>query len=121
MHGGAAAAPGAVMQTHASHILIKVNQVVPASEARRKLLELKQRLDNQAATFEELAKLYSNDYSAAQGGALGWLYPGDTVPEFERAMNALPVGTVSDPIETPFGYHLILVKELESASWRERV
>lgn len=114
MQGGAdtaSAASGAVMQTHASHILIKVNQVVSAAEARRKLLELKQRLDNHAATFEELARLYSNDYSAAQGGDLGWIYPGDTVPEFERAMNALPVGKVSDPVETPFGYHLILVKE----------
>jgi peptidyl-prolyl cis-trans isomerase SurA len=112
MQGGDdAAAPNAVMQTHASHILIKVNQVVSAAEARRKLLELKQRLDNHAATFEELAKLYSNDFSAAQGGDLGWIYPGDTVPEFERAMNALPVGKVSDPVETPFGYHLILVKE----------
>lgn len=109
--GADKAASAAVMQTRASHILIKVNQVVSAAEARRKLLDLKQRLDNNAATFEELAKLYSNDFSAAQGGELGWIYPGDTVPEFERAMNALPIGQVSEPIETPFGYHLILVKE----------
>jgi peptidyl-prolyl cis-trans isomerase SurA len=106
-----AAAPASVQQTHASHILIKVNQVVSAAEARRKLLELKQRLDNHAATFEELARLYSNDGSASKGGDLGWIYPGDTVPEFERAMDALPVGQVSDPIESPFGFHLILVKE----------
>lgn len=106
-----AAAPVSVQQTHASHILIKVNQVVSAAEAKRKLLELKQRLDNHAATFEELARLYSNDFSASKGGDLGWIYPGDTVPEFERAMNELPVGQVSEPIETPFGFHLILVKE----------
>lgn len=112
--GAAAAAPAAVKQTHASHILIKVNQVVSAAEARRKLLELKQRLDNKAATFEELAKLYSNDFSAAKGGDLGWIYPGDTVPEFERAMDALPIGQVSEPIESPFGYHLILVTERKS-------
>ena len=85
-----------------------------AAEARRKLLELKQRLDNKAATFEELAKLYSNDFSAAKGGDLGWIYPGDTVPEFERAMDALPIGQVSEPIESPFGYHLILVTERKS-------
>jgi len=91
-----------------------VNQVVSAAEARRKLLELKQRLDNKAATFEELAKLYSNDFSAAKGGDLGWIYPGDTVPEFERAMDALPIGQVSEPIESPFGYHLILVTERKS-------
>jgi peptidyl-prolyl cis-trans isomerase SurA len=110
-----AAAPAAVRQTRVSHILIKVNQVVSASDARRKLVELKQRLDNHAATFEELAKLYSNDFSASKGGDLGWIYPGDTVPEFERAMDALPVGQVSEPIESPFGYHLILVKERKSA------
>ncbi|HWU97085.1 MAG TPA: peptidylprolyl isomerase [Oxalicibacterium sp.] len=105
------AAPVSVQQTHASHILIKVNQVVSAAEAKRKLLELKQRLDNHAATFEELARLYSNDLSASKGGDLGWIYPGDTVPEFERAMNELQVGQVSEPIESPFGFHLILVKE----------
>lgn len=105
-----ASAP-AVQQTHAEHILIKVNQAVPASEARRKLTELKQRLDNKAATFEDLAKLYSNDLSASKGGDLGWLYPGDTVPEFERAMDALQPGQVSEPIESPFGYHLIKVLE----------
>nr|WP_237719773.1 peptidylprolyl isomerase [Herbaspirillum sp. CF444] len=101
----------AVEQTHARHILIKVNQVVSAAEARRKLLELKERLDHKAATFEELAKLYSNDLSASKGGDLGWIYPGDTVPEFERAMNELKPGEVSQPIESPFGYHLIQVVE----------
>jgi peptidyl-prolyl cis-trans isomerase SurA len=100
-----------VQQTKARHILIKVNQVVPASEAKRKLTELKTRLNNKAAKFEDLAKLYSNDLSASKGGDLGWVYPGDTVPEFERAMNALQPGQVSDPIESPFGYHLIQVVE----------
>ena len=102
-----AAAP--VQQTHVRHILIKVNQIVTPAEARRKLVELKQRLDNHAATFEELAKLYSNDLSASRGGDLGWVYPGDTVPEFERAMNALKPGQISEPIESPFGFHLIQV------------
>jgi peptidyl-prolyl cis-trans isomerase SurA len=104
-------AAAAVQQTHARHILIKVNQVVSAAEAKRKLLELKDRLDHKAATFEELAKLYSNDLSASKGGDLGWIYPGDTVPEFERAMNELKIGEVSQPIESPFGYHLIQVLE----------
>jgi peptidyl-prolyl cis-trans isomerase SurA len=108
------ATAAAVKQTHASHILIKINQVVTAADARRKLTELKQRLDNKAATFEELARLYSNDFSASKGGDLGWIYPGDTVPEFERAMDALPIGEVSEPVESPFGYHLILVKERKS-------
>jgi peptidyl-prolyl cis-trans isomerase SurA len=101
----------AVQQTHVRHILIKVNQVVTAAEAKRKLTELKERLDHGSATFEELAKLYSNDLSASKGGDLGWIYPGDTVPEFERAMDQLKPGEVSQPIETPFGYHLIQVVE----------
>ncbi|MBP0600234.1 peptidylprolyl isomerase [Herbaspirillum sp. LeCh32-8] len=105
-----AAAP-AVQQTHVRHILIKVNQVVTAADAKRKLAELKERLDHGSASFEELAKLYSNDLSASKGGDLGWVYPGDTVPEFERAMDQLKPGEVSQPIESPFGYHLIQVVE----------
>lgn len=107
---GAAALPS-VQQTRARHILIKVNQVVSPEEARRRLADLKQRLDNNAASFEELAKKFSNDLSASAGGDLGWIYPGDTVPEFERAMNALKPGEVSQPVESPFGYHLIQVLE----------
>ncbi|AIY43298.1 Survival protein SurA precursor (Peptidyl-prolyl cis-trans isomerase SurA) [Collimonas arenae] len=104
-----AAAP--VQQTHVRHILIKVTPTVTAADARRRLLDLKERLDNNAAKFEDLAKQYSNDLSASKGGDLGWVYPGDTVPEFERAMDALKPGQVSDPIESPFGYHLIQVIE----------
>ena len=100
-----------VQQTHARHILIKVNQIVSSAEARRKLIELRERLDNKAAKFEDLARLYSNDGSASKGGDLGWIYPGDTVPEFERAMNALSSGEVSQPVESPFGFHLIEVLE----------
>jgi peptidyl-prolyl cis-trans isomerase SurA len=106
-----AGAPASVQQTHVRHILIKTNQIVTPADARRKLTELKQRLDNNAAKFEELAKLFSNDLSASRGGDLGWIYPGDTVPEFERAMDALQPGQVSEPIESPFGFHLIQVME----------
>ena len=109
-----AAAP-ASQQTHVRHILIKVNQVTSSAEARRKLVDLKQRLDNKAAKFEDLAKLFSNDLSATKGGDLRWVYPGDTVPEFEHAMNALKVGELSEPIETPFGFHLIEVTERKTA------
>jgi peptidyl-prolyl cis-trans isomerase SurA len=105
------AGTASVQQTHARHILLKTNQIVTPAEARRKLTELKQRLDNNAAKFEDLAKLYSNDLSATKGGDLGWIYPGDTVPDFERAMDALKPGQVSEPIESPFGFHLIQVLE----------
>ena len=106
-----AQAAASVQQTHARHILLKVTPTMSAYDAKRKLTELKERLDNKAAKFEDLARLFSNDGSAAKGGDLGWLYPGDTVPEFEAAMNALKLGEVSEPIESSFGYHLIEVLE----------
>ncbi len=104
----------AVQQTHVRHILLKVTPTMTAVEAKRKLLEMKERLDNKAATFEELARLNSNDGSAAKGGDLGWLFPGDTVPEFENVMNGLKIGEVSGVVETQYGYHLIQVTERKS-------
>jgi peptidyl-prolyl cis-trans isomerase SurA len=109
-----AQAVAAVQQTHARHILIKVTPAMSAADAKRKLLELKERLDNNAAKFEDLARLVSNDGSASKGGDLGWLYPGDTMPEFEAAMNNLKIGEVSEPVETSFGLHLIQVLERKS-------
>jgi peptidyl-prolyl cis-trans isomerase SurA len=108
---GAAASAQGVVQTHARHILIKVNQVVTDVEAKRKLADLRERLVNKSATFEELAKLYSNDLSASKGGDIGWVYPGDTAPEFEKAMDALQVGEISEPVQTQYGFHLIQVVE----------
>ena len=108
-HGGAAAVQS-VPQTHARHILIKTNELVPDAEAKRKAVVIKERLDN-GADFAELARLNSNDLSAAKGGDLGWLYPGDTVPEFEKAMLALKVNEISQPVKTQFGWHLIQVLE----------
>jgi len=108
MHGGGPAAAPTVQQTHVRQILIKVNQVVTAAEAHRKLQELKDRLDNKAATFEDLAKLYSNDSTATKGGDMGWIYPGD-FPELDQTINALPVGGVSDPVQSQYGYHLLQV------------
>ena len=103
-----------VQQTRARHILLKVTPTMTADDAKRKLLELKERLDNKAAKFEELARLFSNDGSASKGGDLGWLYPGDTVPEFENVMNDLKPGEVSGVVETQYGYHLIEVLERKS-------
>lgn len=103
-------APFVVQQTHARHILIKVNEVMSEQEARNRALQIKERLDN-GADFAELARLHSEDGSASRGGDLGWLSPGDTVPEFERAMNALKPGTLSGPVRSPFGWHLIQVLE----------
>lgn len=106
---GGAVVP-AVQQTRVRHILIKVNEVVSESEARHRLQGLRERLAN-GGNFAELARLYSQDGSAPKGGDLGWIYPGDTVPEFERAMNALQPGEISQPVQSPFGFHLIEVLE----------
>ncbi|WP_426116559.1 peptidylprolyl isomerase [Massilia sp. PWRC2] len=112
----AAAAPdvAAQQQTHARHIVIKVTPTMTAAEAKHKLADLKERLDNKAAKFEDLARTMSTDASASKGGDLGWLYPGDSLPEFETVMNALKPGEVSAPVETPFGWHLIEVLERKS-------
>ena len=106
--GGVAAS--AVEQTHARHILIKVNELVSEADAKHKLEGLYERIKN-GGNFAELARLFSQDGSASKGGDLGWIYPGDTVPEFERAMNELKLGEVSKPIQSPFGFHLIEVLE----------
>jgi peptidyl-prolyl cis-trans isomerase SurA len=105
--GGAVAS---VQQTKARHILIRVNEVVSEAEARRKLEGVRERITN-GVDFAEQARLYSQDGSAAKGGDLGWLNPGDTVPEFELAMNALKLDEVSPVVQSPFGMHLIQVQE----------
>ncbi len=106
---GGASLPS-VQQTHVRHILIRVNEVVSENEARHKLEGLYERIAH-GDKFAELAKLHSQDGSAPKGGDLGWIYPGDTVPEFERVMNELKPGEVSRPVKSPFGFHLIEVLE----------
>lgn len=108
--GGAAAGPQRLEQTRARHILIKTSEVLSDTEAEARLLALRERVVN-GADFGELAKANSADLSAAKGGDLGWVNPGDTVPEFERAMNALKPGEVSPAVRSPFGWHLIQVME----------
>ena len=100
-----------VKQTHARHILIRLNEIVSENDALQRLTELKRRVELGGESFADLARQYSDDASAAKGGDLGWLSPGDTVPEFERAMDALKPGEISDPVRTPFGFHLINVIE----------
>ena len=104
-----------VKQTHARQILIRTSEAVSQADAKRKLEGLRERIVRGGADFAELARVHSEDGSAARGGDLGWLYPGDTVPDFERAMDALKPGQISEPIKTPFGWHLIQVIERRTA------
>ena len=100
-----------VTQTRARHILIKTSELVPLGEALRRAEQLHERL-KEGADFSEIARAHSEDIgSAANGGALGWVSPGQTVPEFEKAMSALKPGGLSPPVKSPFGVHLIEVLE----------
>jgi peptidyl-prolyl cis-trans isomerase SurA len=103
-----------VTQTRARHILLKTSEVVSEEDARRRLQGLRERI-TAGADFAALARLNSEDGTAALGGDLGWVYSGDTVPEFERAMNALKPGELSDVVRTPFGFHLIRVEARRAA------
>jgi peptidyl-prolyl cis-trans isomerase SurA len=102
--------PLVIDQTHTRHILVKLSEVVSDSEARHRMDTIKERLDN-GKDFAELARQYSEDGSASNGGDLGWVNPGDTVPPFEQAMNALKPGEISAPVKSPFGWHIIQVME----------
>jgi peptidyl-prolyl cis-trans isomerase SurA len=103
-------APTVVEQTHARHILIKVNEVTSESEAKARIDRIRDRLET-GAKFEDQAKLNSEDGTSSKGGDLGWISPGDTVPDFEAAMNKLKIGEISAPVRTQFGWHLIQVQE----------
>lgn len=103
-------APLLVEQSHVRHILVRTNELVSEDDARRKLTLLRERIVN-GGDFAELARLNSDDGSASRGGDLGWVYPGDTVPEFERALSELKPMEVSQPVKTGFGWHLIQVLE----------
>jgi len=102
---------GAVDQTRARHILLRVSDITPEADVRRRLSDLRQRVVTGGQDFGQLARLHSVDSTATRGGDLGWLYPGDTVPEFEKAMAQLKPGEVSLPVQSPFGWHLIQVLE----------
>jgi len=102
--------PLVVEQTKLRHILVKLSEIVSESDAQQRMAMIKERLDNNG-DFAELARQYSEDASANNGGDLGWVNPGDTVPQFEQAMAQLAPGEISAPVRTPFGYHIIQVLE----------
>jgi peptidyl-prolyl cis-trans isomerase SurA len=104
-----------VQQTRVRHILVRTSEVVSEADARRRLLDIRERIVTGGQDFAQLARVHSADGSASRGGDLDWVLPGDTVPEFERAMNDLKVGEVSQPVKSPFGWHLIQVVERRAA------
>lgn len=99
-----------VEQTHVRHILLKPNEVLSDKEAKQKIEGIKERIDH-GTPFQDMARQYSDDGSASNGGDLGWISPGDTVPVFEKTMAELAINEVSAPIRSQFGWHLIQVLE----------
>ena len=112
--------PMMVEQTRARHILIKTTAVVTPEIAKQKLDQVRERIVDGKESFSDLAKRFSNDTSAPQGGNLGWLNPGETVPPFEQAMKKLKIGEVSEPVQTSFGWHLIVVDERRTQDMAEQ-
>ena len=98
-----------IQQTHARHILLRSSELLGDKEIRNRLRKIKARIEG-GEDFAALARAHSDDSSnAIKGGDLGWLNPGATVPQFERTMDRLAEGEVSEPIKTQFGWHLIQV------------
>ncbi len=101
--------PFMVTQTQARHILLRTSEQAPAAAVARRLEDIRQQIERGDRKFENVAREISEDGSAAAGGDLGWGSPGQFVPEFEDAMNRLPVGGISAPVVSRFGVHLIQV------------
>lgn len=105
-----------VTQTHARHILLRPSPQLSVQAVEARLSEFKRQVETGARRFEDLAREHSLDGSASAGGDLGWAAPGQFVPEFEEAMNALAIGGVSPPVASRFGMHLIQVIERRSVA-----
>lgn len=100
-----------VNQTHTRHILLRTSEEMSEKQARKILLEIKQKIVD-GESFAELASQHSEDPgSKIKGGDLGWVGPGDFVPAFENVAGSLSIGQVSEPFKTPFGWHILEVLE----------
>ncbi|MEY4749105.1 MAG: hypothetical protein RIQ60_1319 [Pseudomonadota bacterium] len=100
-----------IVQHHARHILLRLSPELTQDLAVRRLVGYKREVVNGKERFDDLARSYSDDGSAAAGGDLGWAGPGQFVPEFEQALAELQPGGVSDPVVSRFGVHLIQLLE----------
>jgi peptidyl-prolyl cis-trans isomerase SurA len=113
--------PEIITQTHARHILVRTNEVVSDDDARIRLGQLRMRIVG-GDDFSTLARSHSDDTgSALKGGDLGWVNPGDVVPEFQETMNALAPNAVSQPFESPFGWHIVQVLERRTQDTTEEL
>ena len=98
-----------VEQLLVSHILLKPSEIRTSAQAKRQINQLSQRIQS-GEEFTSIAKEYSDDSaSGSEGGSLGWTQNGQMVPEFEQVMNNTPIGHVSAPFESRFGWHILTV------------
>ena len=114
-----------VRQSKVKQILLKKNQIISEDDIMKKLGHIRN-LIIEGMSFSEASEKYSEDGSAANKGDLGWLNPGDTIPEFEEAMSNLKLNEISQPVSTALGWHLIQVndrrkKDLSEESLRQKV
>lgn len=109
-----------VTQSHARHILLRPGPQLTQAAAVEQLKRWRQQIASGQATFEALAREHSQDGSASAGGDLGWVNPGQFVPEFEEVMNALKPGEMSEPVVSRFGVHLIRLEERRNRELDER-
>ena len=109
-----------VTQTHVRHILLRTSPELSTAVAERRLAEYRAEIESGKASFADIARKVSEDGSAAAGGDLGWASPGTMVPEFESAMNALPIGGISQPVVSRFGVHLIQVLDRREVALQPR-
>lgn len=105
-----------ITQTRARHVLLRASPQVSQQAALARLATLRSQIEAGTLSFEQAARDVSEDASAAQGGDLGWVSPGAFVPEFEAAMNPLPIGGMSAPFVSRFGAHLVQVLDRRSAT-----
>lgn len=105
--------PQYVKQYKVRHILIKTNEATSDADAYARILQVQDRL-KRGAKFEDMARQFSEDGSASLGGDLGWVNEGDTVPEFERTFRQMAAHQISEPVKTPFGWHLIELDEVRN-------
>jgi peptidyl-prolyl cis-trans isomerase SurA len=110
-----------VLQTKVKHILVMPNEIRSDKDSKARIKQIYKKLDN-GDDFAELAKEYSDDPgSAANGGDLGWVNPGDMVPAFDRVMNEIDLGLLSTPFKSKFGWHILLVDERKETDLGEQV
>ena len=100
-----------IKQTKLKHIIIKQNEITPEEEILKRLNRFRKLILDGGESFEEIAKKYSEDGSAADGGDLGWISPGTTLPIFESTYDALNINEISKPINTPLGWHILMVTD----------